>query len=530
MPERAADCAKIECEAALNASQSNGKHRAIEVGKPYFDKGTNQPAHSITDFPEVEALIRAAHAGFGHAEPQWDRINIIIRSYRKGGRLTPHVDRPDLFGKDVYTCVLTNTSQSRLTFHAPKHKKWGDSKVEYRVPEAPGLCVHLTGPARTDWKHEVPTLAAGNRLSVSWRFYHQQQDPTQPPTATAPETVAPNRAQLIIFSLCDGIGAVPLAANEIWPGKVLAHAWEILEHSVKVVKRNQPWVEHHGDLLEATGDFLRDILKRCPDVAILVAAGFPCQDNSHAKGSDRLGIQGEKSGLIHDIAAFLRRLQSAQRQLGRRSSINVMWENVCGTSVNDAKYIAKNTGTKDPIELNAGVVSYATRPRLWWLTWGLTLAHHESWGKGEKWPVLKNWGKPPRHPPWHHTDFQALKPKLTCRMVPGSPDDKSGFRTNGIEQADEAQLERWEGDNKRLATYHYRADNLLWNKDRTEWRMPTPDEGDTLLGYPRGYTRAPGIPDYQREQMVGNTMHVQCVKRLLLDLPLDDFSPYQSEP
>ena len=93
-------------------------------------------------------------------------------------------------------------------------------------------------------------------------------------------------------------------------------------------------------------------------------------------------------------------------------------------------------------------------------------------------------------------------------MVPGSPDDKSGFRTNGIEQAHKAQLERWEGDNKRLATYHYRADNLLWNKERTEWRMPTPDEGDTLLWYPRGYTRAPGIPDYQRKQMVGNTMQV----------------------
>ena len=52
----------------------------------------------------------------------------------------------------------------------------------------------------------------------------------------------------------------------------------------------------------------------------------------------------------------------------------------------DAKYIAKNTGTKDPIELNAGVVSHATRPRLWWLTWVLILVLNESWGKGEVWP------------------------------------------------------------------------------------------------------------------------------------------------
>ena len=93
--------------------------------------------------------------------------------------------------------------------------------------------------------------------------------------------------------------------------------------------------------------------------------------------------------------------------------------------------------------------------------------------------------------------------KLTCRMVPASPDDKRGFRTNGLGQADKAQVQRWENDNKRLATYHYRTDNLLWNKDRTRWRMPTPDEGDVLLGYPQGCTQAPGILDYQREQMVG---------------------------
>ena len=194
----------------------------------------------------------------------------------------------------MYTCVLANTSRSRLTFHAPKQDKWGDSKVEYQVPEAPGLCVHLNGPARTDWKHEVPMLQDGNRLSVSWRVYHQRQEQPKIPAATSPRIVPPTRAKLIAFSLCDGIGAVPLAANEIWPGRVLAHAWEILEHSIKVVKHKQPWVEHHGDLLKATADYLRDILKRCSDVSILVAAGHPCQDNSQAKGDKRLGIRGEK--------------------------------------------------------------------------------------------------------------------------------------------------------------------------------------------------------------------------------------------
>ena len=131
---KTANTARTECEAALSAHQSEGKHRAIEVGKPYFDQRANHPAHSISDFPEVESLIRTAHAGFGHAEPPWDRINIIIRSYRKGGRLTPHIDRPDLFGEDVYTCVLANTSRSRLTFTHPNAKSGAiqRSNIGYR--------------------------------------------------------------------------------------------------------------------------------------------------------------------------------------------------------------------------------------------------------------------------------------------------------------------------------------------------------------------------------------------------------------
>ena len=108
--------------------------------------------------------------------------------------------------------------------------------------------------------------------------------------AKRPRVALPPQTKLVIFSLCDGIGAVPLAANELWPSKVIAHAWEILEHSINVVKHRQPWVEHHGDLLATSANVLREILKRCPDVTILIAAGFPCKDNSRAKGYKRLGI------------------------------------------------------------------------------------------------------------------------------------------------------------------------------------------------------------------------------------------------
>ena len=38
-------------------------------------------------------------------------------------------------------------------------------------------------------------------------------------------------------------------------------------------------------------------------------------------------------------------------------------------------------------------------------------------------------------------------------MVPASPRDKRGYRRNSYENADDGQIARWEGDNRRLSTY-----------------------------------------------------------------------------
>ena len=49
--------------------------------------------------------------------------------------------------------------------------------------------------------------------------------------------------------------------------------------------------------------------------------------------------------------------------------------------------------------------------------------------------------------------------------------------------------------------------------------MPSPDELDELLGFPQGYTKVAGVTDLQREQLIGTTMHVAVIKRILEDLP-----------
>ena len=51
-------------------------------------------------------------------------------------------------------------------------------------------------------------------------------------------------------------------------------SWEILEHAVKVAKKNLPHATHRGDLLLETDVTIEELLRKLPDVIILVAAGF----------------------------------------------------------------------------------------------------------------------------------------------------------------------------------------------------------------------------------------------------------------
>ena len=57
----------------------------------------------------------------------------------------------------------------------------------------------------------------------------------------------------------------------------------------------------------------------------------------------------------------------------------------------------------------------------------------------------------------------------------------------------------------------------MWNKDI--WRHPTADELDVLLGFPRGFTAVPSVDEETRERMLGNTMHLGCIERILQDFP-----------
>ena len=114
----------------------------------------------------VKELITTVQAQLGYPAPEWDRINIIYREYRKRGKLKPHLDRVNIFDEKIFNCVLENTSDSQLVLHPPQ----GSNEADLVMHEETGTCLGMTDKARYVWTHGVPPLSRGTRKSLSWRY------------------------------------------------------------------------------------------------------------------------------------------------------------------------------------------------------------------------------------------------------------------------------------------------------------------------------------------------------------------------
>ena len=118
-------------------------------------------------------------------------------------------------------------SKQGLTMFPPRNLQ---GAARFSLVEAPGRVFSFTGAALYDWEHGVPVITSGEYISVSWRFF---KDDRPIPASVGPRPPKIPRVSLgsgeesthvIPLSFCDGIGAVPLAANKLWPGKVTTFA------------------------------------------------------------------------------------------------------------------------------------------------------------------------------------------------------------------------------------------------------------------------------------------------------------------
>ena len=152
-----------------------------------------------------------------------------------------------------------------------------------------------------------------------------------------------------VLSLFDGMscGQIALERAGIKVNKYFAS--EIKPHSIKVTQHNYPNTIQLGSVLDVKASDL-------PKIDLLIG-GSPCQDFSSAN-KEKLGLQGEKSGLFYE---YLRLLKECEPKY-------FLLENV---AMDDYSYqaISDMVGTY-PTNINSELVSGQLRQRSYWTNIG----------------------------------------------------------------------------------------------------------------------------------------------------------------
>lgn len=152
-----------------------------------------------------------------------------------------------------------------------------------------------------------------------------------------------------VLSLFDGMscGQIALERAGIKVNKYFAS--EIKPHAIDVTQHNYPNTIQLGDVTKIKA-------KDLPKIDLLIG-GSPCQDFSSAN-KEKLGLQGEKSGLFYEYLRLLEELKPKYFLL----------ENV---AMDDFSYqtISHLVGTF-PVDINSSLVSAQLRQRSYWTNIG----------------------------------------------------------------------------------------------------------------------------------------------------------------
>jgi hypothetical protein len=154
---------------------------------------------------------------------------------------------------------------------------------------------------------------------------------------------------LNVLSLFDGMSCGQLALQKAGIKVNQYFASEIKPHAIKVTQHNFPNTIQLGSVLNVKASDL-------PKIDLLIG-GSPCQDFSSAN-KEKLGLQGEKSGLFYE---YLRLLKECEPKY-------FLLENV---AMDDYSYaaISEMLGTY-PTNINSKLVSGQLRQRSYWTNIG----------------------------------------------------------------------------------------------------------------------------------------------------------------
>jgi DNA (cytosine-5)-methyltransferase 3A len=152
-----------------------------------------------------------------------------------------------------------------------------------------------------------------------------------------------------VLSLFDGMSCGQIALNKANIKYDKYFAAEIKPHAIKVTQHNYPNTIQVGDVTKIKANDL-------PQIDLLIR-GSPCQDFSSAN-KQKLGLEGEKSGLFYEYLRLLKELKPKYFLL----------ENV---AMDDYSYsMISHLLETFPVDINSSLVSAQLRQRSYWTNIG----------------------------------------------------------------------------------------------------------------------------------------------------------------
>ena len=332
--------------------------------------------------------------------------------------------------------------------------------------------------------------------------------------------------QVLVVSLFDGIGALRVALDALRVPVGGYVSVEISPEANRVVESYFPDVVCVSDVADVTDECVLEWRLRFANVGlILLGAGPPCQGVS--------GLNSDRKGALRDVRSCLfqhiPRVEALLKRHFKWCPVHRLIENVASMDAHDCHTMSEVYETI-PWCVDAGGVSLARRPRLYWCSWEPLELEGAKVVKGRE-GALPVQGRIELQvtvdeqdflePGWRRVRPEGSLPTFTTSRPSAVP----GRRPAGLALCPPDAVARWSADLHRFPPYQYREENCVVNR-QGQLRVPSIREREVILGFPLDYTRRCMVKSLEgsakhsdcRLSLLGNSWSIPVVAYLLLCL------------
>eukprot|EP00438_Fugacium_kawagutii_P011017 Skav214773 [mRNA] locus=scaffold3923:40117:45759:+ [translate_table: standard] len=330
--------------------------------------------------------------------------------------------------------------------------------------------------------------------------------------------------QVLTIGLFDGVGALRVAADALGLPVIGHVSVENNPQASRVLESKFPGTVFFEDVAMVDLQTVKSWACQFTNASVvIIGAGPPCQGVSGLNSDRRGALRDHRSCLYVHVS----RIESLVRTAFPWAQVHRLAESVQSMDLQDREVMSTSFGQL-PWAIDASGLSMARRPRLYWVSWELTPGQ----GVDMAPPSSSSWsacgtirleGQVDQQDyltaGWTRCSEEPLPTFTTSR-----PREHPGRRPAGLYLLTPQEREAWEEDRHRFPPYRYQWQHYVQNGD--QYRLVNMEERETILGFPRGYTKqcvAKGLQGTQAHEdlrltLLGNTWNVTVITWLLAQL------------